>query len=67
LERAFVDAGMNELGEIPENITSVPNIPARESANQENITNNAENTGNINAQAGQRRWQRKEQRKESIL
>jgi hypothetical protein len=35
LERAFVDAGMNELGEIPENITSVPNIPARESANQE--------------------------------
>ena len=52
LERAFVDPGMNELGEIPENITSVPNIPARESANQENIANTAGNTGNVNAQAG---------------
>ena len=45
---------MNELGEIPENITSVPNIPARESANKENIANTAGNHGNVNAQAGGR-------------
>ena len=46
LERAFMDTGMNELGEIPENTTSAPNILVQAFANQENVTN----TGNINAQ-----------------
>ena len=46
LERAFMDTGMNGLGEIPENTTSAPNILVQASANQENITS----TGNINAQ-----------------
>jgi len=47
LERAFVDTGMNELGEIPENTISAPNIPVQASANQENTSS----TENINAQA----------------
>ena len=51
LERAFVGSGMNELGEIPENITSVPTLSVQEPAHQETIANTDGNTGNINAQA----------------
>ena len=50
LERAFVDSGMNELGEIPKNITSVPTLSVQAHVHQEPITNTEGNTGNINAQ-----------------
>ena len=41
-------SGMNELGEIPENIPSVPNVPVPESAPQKNIAQTAANTGDAN-------------------